>query len=799
MKTRFGRPTARRSGTSIIGVVLALVLATAAFGQGTSGTVPDPISTPELIRYADRLQLSDEQRQAFTTFHDAYKREFKALRDGEIAEFMGELQAIQGTMPSREELHRVIKRMGDLLDRVERVDRRLFDDLSTILTDEQIVELPRVRTARARTRYMSNQMSFAITGGSGLADLSRMVEDLDELSADERMRLDPLLRPYEAKLTSESEKIYRGTMSMWLDIFDRVLDAGFDESAIQDPERAAEFQAFMMEVFAEVSGKVRKRAADVVALNRRTYQLMMQQLEPSSARRLQRSFMSEQYRNMPSMLVHTDAALDAAAAIDDITPEQQAEVDAIVRQYEQTLRRVLREGMDLADEMNASRDPFQAVMPAEDSMERLRELQAEIRAAYAEVFPRIGDVIGEELATRVATGGAAPPVEAPATEVVQAETLEQAWQIDPFVAAAISRRDMGAMMDRLGLEGDERSLATSLHETYREAYAAFGQDELRAITTITSSLWRQSPDGGYESPDDSTIDALLQARRHAIRRLDEIEEAFFDDLDVAVLDEASRARLPQVRRARERQRYATSSNLGMGSSLVGYRSHEGTIDLLALAETLDDVTLESSDALDAYEVELIDILKRRRDGEVEQGSAQVRWNVVASEITNSGQPNAFQDRYIEVMGPSEETIRACELAMRDLNRRTLALLSDTADPADIEQLESAYRRAAYPEVYAEAIRIETQIDLARQRPDLTEAQRAALGEAALEFRAGFDDIAQRMIDMLPEDDAMSWATQRTPEDWKRIQALRDALGRLGFERDEVVARTSARLDRVLGN
>ena len=65
-------------------VIVVLVLAGPAAAQGTSGTLPGPISTPELERYADRLGLGPQQRAAVVSYHDDYKRQFALLRSGRL-------------------------------------------------------------------------------------------------------------------------------------------------------------------------------------------------------------------------------------------------------------------------------------------------------------------------------------------------------------------------------------------------------------------------------------------------------------------------------------------------------------------------------------------------------------------------------------------------------------------------------------------------------------------------------------------------------------------------------------------
>src|SRR5258705_11124074 len=64
-----------------------------ASAQGTFGTLPNPITSRELLDYAARLKLSDQQKKAAETFHDQYKQEFRTLRDGETAEFLKDMRS----------------------------------------------------------------------------------------------------------------------------------------------------------------------------------------------------------------------------------------------------------------------------------------------------------------------------------------------------------------------------------------------------------------------------------------------------------------------------------------------------------------------------------------------------------------------------------------------------------------------------------------------------------------------------------------------------------------------------------
>ena len=67
----------------VVACVALLVLAFAARGQ-VMPLVPDPITTPELMKYADLIGLSDQQRLGLLAAHDAYKERYRQFQDRDV-------------------------------------------------------------------------------------------------------------------------------------------------------------------------------------------------------------------------------------------------------------------------------------------------------------------------------------------------------------------------------------------------------------------------------------------------------------------------------------------------------------------------------------------------------------------------------------------------------------------------------------------------------------------------------------------------------------------------------------------
>src|SRR5688572_3305899 len=100
MQRRSARPSDRTfvmQAVAAAALLWALLGGSRAAAQGTFGMLPDPIGTVELMKYADRLNLSAQQRSAFQSMHDQYKQEFRTLRDGEIADFLKQTRAVSGS------------------------------------------------------------------------------------------------------------------------------------------------------------------------------------------------------------------------------------------------------------------------------------------------------------------------------------------------------------------------------------------------------------------------------------------------------------------------------------------------------------------------------------------------------------------------------------------------------------------------------------------------------------------------------------------------------------------------------
>ena len=124
--------------------------------QGTSGVFPEPMNWQAFQELAEPLALSSEQLQAMQPVHEQYLREMMTLRDGLIADFIEDEQALG--MPNRDiDAERADDRIDDFRTahrRMAAIERDFFDGLAPGLGPSQLERLQIARDWRQRQRLL---------------------------------------------------------------------------------------------------------------------------------------------------------------------------------------------------------------------------------------------------------------------------------------------------------------------------------------------------------------------------------------------------------------------------------------------------------------------------------------------------------------------------------------------------------------------------------------------------------------------------------------------------------------------
>src|SRR5262245_198262 len=199
-----------RPSRFIVTCLAVLWLALGARGQQMP-LVPDPITTPELMKYADLIGLSDQQRVGLLTAHDAYKDRYKQFQDRDVKKLRDAVVDIalrfrpgRFSIPPRKELEDIVEQYKRVLNATHAVDGTFFDEVSASLTEEQTVKLQRARIARELAAYHDLVREFAgnFNRGAGV-DLTELVREL-KLPPEELAPVDPILVEYESATLSKA-------------------------------------------------------------------------------------------------------------------------------------------------------------------------------------------------------------------------------------------------------------------------------------------------------------------------------------------------------------------------------------------------------------------------------------------------------------------------------------------------------------------------------------------------------------------------------------------------------------------
>ena len=141
-----------------------------------------------------------------------------------------------------------------------------------------------------------------------------------------------------------------------------------------------------------------------------------------------------------------------------------------------------------------------------------------------------------------------------------------------------------------------------------------------------------------------------------------------------------------------------------------------------------------------------------------------------------------------------EAVTAARASIVELNRSTLARVSE-ALPADLAgELRRSYDRVAFRNLFDDPRSAEPLLGSALELPDLTAEQREALAESALGYRADYDAVSERMVAVMRE---ASEAGEDRGRNWQRRLERRNKLEKLRFDRGELNERTRRRLRAIL--
>jgi hypothetical protein len=256
------RSAGRLASSSLVALLMAVLLASAASAQ-LLPLVPDPITTPELMRCADALELSAEQRLQLLSLHDDYKQRYQEFEDRDIRKLQDALLDIAmrftgGTfsIPEREQLEDLLEQFRRVHARSQTIDGTLFDAIAPMLAEDQLPALERARVSRELATYQAVvfELVHELNQGSGV-NLSEYVLTLD-CTADELAQTELILPGYERSMLRKARTIYRvldEATTVILDMIDELGLRGMTPEQMFETFQDEQVQQSLMATFDEAS------------------------------------------------------------------------------------------------------------------------------------------------------------------------------------------------------------------------------------------------------------------------------------------------------------------------------------------------------------------------------------------------------------------------------------------------------------------------------------------------------------------------------------------------------------------
>jgi hypothetical protein len=820
----------------------------AAHAQGTDGMLPDPIADHDLTAYAQRLGLSEEQRLAIDAFHARYLEEFRRLREQEIDPYLEEsagiLRRFMFAADSRE-VKRSLNELDRLISRIQSLDEALFNQIQTVLSDAQAQAMTGVRQMRQRERYRSGLVRFVGYANPGARiDLSPLLETM-ELTPPEREALAPIVSSYEDQLTGGLRNLHQATNNMYVKMVSEIeeLNAG------RDPRAGGRFRfgEQLREIMTEAGAGVMAEASRISALNLRYFRQFASLLSDDDADRLQSEYYQQAYPDVHRGMTECLRQYDAALHLPGLSDEQRSAIEAARQVLRDRHQRLADQMIDAWEDLRKTGMFFGGRGRRDDpARERLSKLQEEREALNERARESLLALLGSDLADELhraqaeqtapdesapgapASGATAPrrarpggPRPGPPPRVDDAPAEPGALRApDPFLPPPISEGEAQRLAERLQLDDDQRVILDVLHGDYRDAYEALRGRLIEPILDLSRTMWALDSDSQEirpPSPDD--IDRLFAMRREAFAGILALDESFFDNIGLAVVEDNDTSRsavLARLRLMRQREAYnREAARVGSGFRRQGNRMFFGQstpedlefrIDLTAIVEA-QHLSGEDRDAIEPvlldYERAALAAFKRRFELALDYGQATERLSAVVAARgrgPGSGMDRSVFEEFRRLRDTTGQELRDAEAAITELNRRTLQELLDVLPDAAGASVRTAYRREAYPDVYEDPTAAEGYFTAALALPNLAPAQRAQLNDILVEYRAAYAALCEQMADLKAEEARQADSNApRDPGYWQERQERRTQLERLRFDRNDLNEKALRQLRAALSD
>jgi Spy/CpxP family protein refolding chaperone len=847
-------------------VVLAVVAlcgyaGQSARAQGTQGMFPDPISAKQLDWIAARLDLSDEQRRAMEQLHETYRAEFADLRDGPMEAYLKAHGGAGNFMMGRDRsvVEDRTNALRDIYVKIRRCDDRFFDQLLTTLSEPQQEQLPRVRSARERERYLSGaSLRIFGMGGTMNVELGQLIDELN-LSPDASRTVDPLLANYEARLTAAAKDLHELQIGAGLTMFDAMEDARANTTAQTAEDGTTIVMGDgMFDALMAVQNRIGAGSRAIADIHRSELAHILTLLEPDTADRLRMAFMNEAYPDLLAGTSRLHRRVRHALEKSEITEAQRAEILALRGTYRTQRDQLFTKMMDVKDTqsetwftINPTQEEELRAQRLEQEMDDLQERRGQlVQNTMVALDAILGEALAQSMTRQLADAGEEheerPDRESTGVFIVAMDVAgdgEDAGDVAAnvgfystsvtFDAVDVEMNDLGVSampapkpIDRLwmnaqvrdgNLDDTDQAVLDTLYDDYRAQFRTLDDDVLDRLHDAEQATRIDDPQSGTRSlPGKADIQAVYALRRQAHEAVKRTDQAFFEELSLlfdAGMDDPTLRHL-RMARTRERCRAAMSNGAsGLGPSFFvdadmmfgggGRSGRDDTIDLAQLADTLDldpGVRAKLDGILDDYEAQLTTLLENRLQRWLAYHESLDVMSAESTTLTEDG-----MEREITFEHGADNPLMSNAGAASEARKQIVALNRSTRDAllallsdVDARALRDAYNRQAHPGAYDDPTCMLDRVQMALDLSDLTASQQSQMRDLAAEYRSAYDAATLRIVE-LHAAGATGGGFSMSGEglNWNDMQQHQRDLEKLEFERDDLNNRTRNQLRAIL--
>jgi hypothetical protein len=280
-------------------------------GGGGPGDFQSPITRRSITKYAEILNLDEDQKAAALALHDGYMEGVRAVQADMQKTFKEMQEKFSDTMDASvwRDAGKVFK---PLQERTEALEKQYFADLQALLTDAQAERFPSVERARRR----ETQMRFSMVAGVRV-DLFELASNL---KLDQNEDVKQLLASYEVDLDRALVVRESGSKEM-------------EAEGEKISEQAANMDfAAMNQSMNKMFKRLKELERPVREVNKTYARRMMSVLDEETGQKFDREF---RRRGFPRIYKesHADKEFAAALGLEDLDERQRRELSQLQAGY----------------------------------------------------------------------------------------------------------------------------------------------------------------------------------------------------------------------------------------------------------------------------------------------------------------------------------------------------------------------------------------------------------------------------------------------------------------------------------